>query len=395
MHGYRADVAFDGEQRLPGGALVLVDERRIVASSRLRHPPHPTAARSPTAAALLPGLIDTHVHLCGDSSPHALDQIPELSADELEAVIAAALEQHLRRGRHGGARPRRPPVGRRRAPPAADDGPTVVASGPPLTSPGGHCWAMGGEATGTGALRAAVRERVERGADVVKIMASGGVMTPGTDMLAVPVHPRRAAGRGGRGPPPRAPGDGARPRAARGGSALDAGVDGIEHCSCLTRGGRPPAPGPGRSAGGLAGPRLPHARARPRRGPATARAGPAGGDRDDVRGPPRPRRCSCSRPAWRCSPAPTPGSARPSGTGWCRWRSPTWSRCGVPRRRRADGGDRPRRPGVRAPAAHGTAGGRPRRRPPAGRRRPAGRRHRAAATPGRGVPRPPGAARPG
>ena len=43
---------------------------------------------------------------------------------------------------------------------------------------------MGGEVAGVDALRAAVRERAERRVDVVKIMASGGNMTPGTDVAA-------------------------------------------------------------------------------------------------------------------------------------------------------------------------------------------------------------------
>ena len=43
---------------------------------------------------------------------------------------------------------------------------------------------MGGEVAGVDALRAAVRERAERRVDVVKIMASGGNMTPGTDIAA-------------------------------------------------------------------------------------------------------------------------------------------------------------------------------------------------------------------
>ncbi|MEU4688852.1 hypothetical protein [Actinoplanes sp. NPDC023714] len=34
------------------------------------------------------------------------------------------------------------------------------------------------------ALRRAVRDRAERGADLVKVMATGGMMTPGTDVRA-------------------------------------------------------------------------------------------------------------------------------------------------------------------------------------------------------------------
>jgi len=59
--------------------------------------------------------------------------------------------------------------------------PTIVAAGPPVTTAGGHCHYLGG-ATEPGAegVRRAVREHAERGVDVIKIMASGGTLTPGT-----------------------------------------------------------------------------------------------------------------------------------------------------------------------------------------------------------------------
>jgi imidazolonepropionase-like amidohydrolase len=61
------------------------------------------------------------------------------------------------------------------------DQPTLVAAGPPITSPGGHCHFLGGVADPSEAgVRAAVREHVERGVDVIKVMASGGTLTPGT-----------------------------------------------------------------------------------------------------------------------------------------------------------------------------------------------------------------------
>ena len=59
--------------------------------------------------------------------------------------------------------------------------PTIVAAGPPITTPGGHCHYLGGAADPTvPGVRAAVREHAERGADVIKIMASGGNLTPGS-----------------------------------------------------------------------------------------------------------------------------------------------------------------------------------------------------------------------
>jgi imidazolonepropionase-like amidohydrolase len=59
-------------------------------------------------------------------------------------------------------------------------GPHILAAGPPITSIGGHCFFLGGEAEGRSALLAAVRERHDRGCAVVKVMASGGNMTPGS-----------------------------------------------------------------------------------------------------------------------------------------------------------------------------------------------------------------------
>ncbi len=40
---------------------------------------------------------------------------------------------------------------------------------------------MGGQARGVDELCRAVQHRTERGVDIAKIMASGGVSTPGTD----------------------------------------------------------------------------------------------------------------------------------------------------------------------------------------------------------------------
>lgn len=237
MRAYRADVAFDGERSVPGGALVVVEEGRILGVE-------PAGAAVPTdcpvtyltGTTLLPGLIDAHVHLCGDSGPRALDQLPELGADEVDALVTAAGAQQLTSGvtavRDLGD-VNWAVVDRHRR----DGGPTVVASGPPLTSVGGHCWSMGGEVSGVEQVRRAVRERFDRGVDVVKLMASGGAMTTTTDVLACQftleeVHAAcDEAHRWG------LPITAHAHALAAVEQAVDAGVDGIEHCSCMTADG--------------------------------------------------------------------------------------------------------------------------------------------------------------
>jgi imidazolonepropionase-like amidohydrolase len=120
--------------------------------------------------------------------------------------------------------------------------PTIVASGPPITTPGGHCHYLGGAAAGVDGLRAAVREHAERGVDVIKIMASGGNITPGSrpessqfslDELAAAADAAHAHGL-----PIVAHVHGL----ATVRDALAAGVDGLEHVTLMTVDGIDPMP---------------------------------------------------------------------------------------------------------------------------------------------------------
>ncbi len=244
MEAIRVRRAFDGADALPSGALVLVDVGRIVAVEPGQAPvPSACVVSDFPMATLLPGLIDVHVHLNGDSQPGALDRLPEYDEAQLARVIGEALDRQLAAGvttvRDLGDR-RWASVDWRNRQRARRDGrlaPTIVASGPPITSRRGHCWSMGGEAEGLAELRAAVRERVERQVDVIKIMASGGNLTPGTDVLGcqfsldelrLVVEEAHAAGL-----PVTAH---AHPLSAIE-QAVTAGVDGIEHASCLVESG--------------------------------------------------------------------------------------------------------------------------------------------------------------
>ncbi|MFF0472036.1 amidohydrolase family protein [Micromonospora zamorensis] len=231
---------FDGERLVDGGALILLDGGRIVAVQRGRaEAPEGWPVREEPNGTVLPGLVDAHVHLCADAGPDALGRLAERPETDLDAVVEASLRAHLAAGvttvRDLGDR--RGAVLRWRAREVRDELPTVVASGAPVTTVGGHCWSMGGEVSGVDGIREAVRLKAAAGADLVKVMASGGVFTPGTDTtrpqfsdqeltaaltrahdLGLPVtvhaHALNAVEQ-----------------------ALRVGVDGIEHCTCVTAAG--------------------------------------------------------------------------------------------------------------------------------------------------------------
>ena len=241
MHAIRATHAYDGESFRSAGATVLIEDALIVGVEAYDFQVPDRCPVSSYGGTLLPGLIEAHTHLVTDSGVSALDRVASYSEQEIDEVITRALREQLSAGvttvRDLGDR-RFCVVQRRdgqRASRAVEA--TIVASGPPLTSIAGHCHFLGGEVSGTAQIVRAVAERVERGVDVVKVMASGGVNTPGSDVMRTQfttaelhliVDSAHAAGL-----PVTAHAHGT-PAVEQ---AIAVGVDGIEHCSCVTNRG--------------------------------------------------------------------------------------------------------------------------------------------------------------
>ncbi|MFH2130840.1 MAG: amidohydrolase family protein [bacterium] len=63
-------------------------------------------------------------------------------------------------------------------------GPGMHCANQIITMTGGHGHSFGREADGTDDVRKAVREQLKAGADLIKVVSSGGVMTPGVDVNA-------------------------------------------------------------------------------------------------------------------------------------------------------------------------------------------------------------------
>lgn len=134
---------------------------------------------------VLPGLIDCHVHLCLDGSPDPMTRLLGQSVPEVTLKMA----QHARMTLEGGITTIRDLGGRDYIDIAIRDaihgrmipGPRMLCSGKAICMTGGHGWQFGREANGTDGVRQAVREQLKAGVDVVKLMATGGILTKGVD----------------------------------------------------------------------------------------------------------------------------------------------------------------------------------------------------------------------
>lgn len=134
---------------------------------------------------ILPGLIDAHVHLCLDGSP---DPITSLLRESIPQTTLKAAE-HARRTLEAGVTTVRDMGGKDYIDFAIRDGiesgmlqgPRMLCSGKLICMTGGHGWQFGREANGVDDVRAAVREQLKAGADLIKLMATGGIMTKGVE----------------------------------------------------------------------------------------------------------------------------------------------------------------------------------------------------------------------
>jgi imidazolonepropionase-like amidohydrolase len=218
----RAFVAIEGERIVAVGPVGERD-RGLPRATRLDYP----------GCTLLPGLVDSHVHLTFSAGAVPLKQLQADSDTRLAltgmANARAALQAGVTTVRDLGSRGRISLELRDAIAAGVVPGPRVLACGRPITSPRGHCHFLGGVARGVDAVSRLAAELLEEGADAIKVMGTGGNMTEGSDPLQAQFSVAelreivKVAGDAGRRVTVHARGvDGMR-------RAVEAGVHGIEH----------------------------------------------------------------------------------------------------------------------------------------------------------------------
>lgn len=185
----RGDMLIDGTGAPPvrdaavvvqGGIIVGVGQERTVSV-----PEGPLEVMDLRGRTILPGLIDAHVHLVFSAGEDPrLDLLAE-DDDQLFDRAVANAQGALCAGftllRDCGGRGTVTQQVRDAIASGRVVGPRILSGGVAITTPMGHLHFMGMGVAGVEEVTEAVRGQLARGVDFIKVMASGGNMTPGSD----------------------------------------------------------------------------------------------------------------------------------------------------------------------------------------------------------------------
>ena len=184
----RAPRMLDGRGSPPvEDATLICDKGRITyAGPTAEAPPHTSEDvvwEAPGGSTLIPGLIDCHVHLCFDGTADFAAEAREMNGSR--AALKAA--RNARRALDAGITTVRDLGGfelamldvARAQRDGVITGARILTAPAVLTVTGGHGHFIGWEVDSADELVKAVRKLVKAGADWIKIMSTGGVLTPG------------------------------------------------------------------------------------------------------------------------------------------------------------------------------------------------------------------------
>jgi imidazolonepropionase-like amidohydrolase len=176
----------DGTGHTIERATILIRGSKIVAagSSRTTTIPKGVTRLNGRGLTVIPGLIDCHVHLCLGGEPDVVATVESESPSMTLLKSARHARQTVESGfttiRDVGSRDHSIFVLKAAIEAGILPGPRIVGAGLAICMIGGHARFIGQEVEGVEQVQRAVDAQLAAGAGVIKVIASGGVLTPGT-----------------------------------------------------------------------------------------------------------------------------------------------------------------------------------------------------------------------
>lgn len=193
---------------------------------------------------IIPGLIDSHVHCSFSGNPNMVNEMLEMSDLDITVLTINNFQKLLKYGvtfiRDVGEKNYIVTRLKKYVQNKSIAGPGILSAGEIITMTGGHgdLQGLGCASDGITANTKAARKQLKNGTDLLKVIATGGVMTPGVDVnayqseieeMAAVVHEAHKVNK--------------RVAVHAHGTqgiknAVKAGVDSIEHCTLLDEEGK-------------------------------------------------------------------------------------------------------------------------------------------------------------
>ena len=201
----------DGTGQVIEPATVIVRNKTIATAgpSRTTSMPRGATRVNGRGLTLLPGLIDCHVHLCWRGEADVVKAVEQETPIETLLKASRSAGQTLEAGvttvRDVGSRDHLIFALKKAIDNGLTPGPRIIGAGLAICMVGGHLRrVIAQEVEGVAQVRQVVRQQIVAGAEVIKVIASGGVLTPGTspeqaqmtlDELSAAVDEAKRAGR--------------------------------------------------------------------------------------------------------------------------------------------------------------------------------------------------------
>lgn len=183
---YKGFTLIDGTGETPiENAYLIVEDKKIVKVGKASELESNKELKvvDLSGKVVMPGLINSHVHI-------NLEPVGDpFGVNKSDAAITLKSTESLKKHLYSGTTFFRDLGGinyidldlRDAVAAGTIEGPEFLAAGKCVCMTGGHGWTIGREADGPDEVRKAAREQLRAGADVIKVMATGGVMTKGVE----------------------------------------------------------------------------------------------------------------------------------------------------------------------------------------------------------------------